>query len=1042
MRINLRLVLTFLAIVVSATLWAAVQQEIRISGTVISDGEPLPGVSVQIKGETTGTITDMDGKYSISAPSDAILVYRFVGLKTVEQPVNGRDMINVTLESDSKELDEVMVVAYATAKKYSFTGAASTVKGDEIAKLQVASVSRALEGTVSGVQASAASGQPGTDAEVRIRGIGSINASSAPLYVVDGVPFDGSVNSINPDDIASMTVLKDAASAALYGSRGANGVIIITTKQGQTDSKTTVNVKASFGGSNRAVRDYDRIGTNDYFQLYWEALRNQYAKDTENYTPATAAAQASKDLVTKLMGDGPNPYGTNYPQPVGTDGKLVDGARPLWDFDWSDAMEQQALRTELNLNVSGGGQKNQYFFSAGYLNDKGIALESGYQRFNLRSNITSEMTSWLKGGVNMSFAHSMQNYPVSSDTKTSNVINAGRTMPGFYPIYEVNADGSLKTDANGELIPDFGSYRPSGSTSNWNLPATLPLDKSERMKDEFSGRTFLEVTFIPGLKFKTSFNFDLINYNSLDFTNSLIGPSVTTGGGSSRVNTRTFSWTWNNIVTYDKTIGEHHFNILAGQEAYSYRYDELSASRTKMALPDMPELVVGSQLTGGSGYRIDYALAGYFTQLLYDYQSKYFFSASYRRDGSSRFAPETRWGNFWSLGASWRIDRENFMISTSDWLSALTLKASYGAQGNDNLGTYYASKGLYAIVSNLGENALFSDRIATPKLKWETNLNFNVGIDFSLWNNRVSGSFDFFQRRSKDLLYSRPVAPSLGYKSVDENVGALKNTGIELSLNGTLINTQDFIWKLGLNLTHYKNEVTELPLKDMPPSGVNKLAVGRSVYDFYTKEWAGVDPENGNPLWYMDILDKDDNVVGRGTTSVYKDATDYFVNKSSLPKVYGGFNTSFSYKGVELSAIFAYSVGGYIMNRDITMILHNGSSAGRAWSKEILNRWTPENRYTDVPALATTTNNWTSYSTRFLQNNSYMRLKNLTLSYTLPKQLVSKASLSNVQVFVQSDNLFTIHRNQGLDPEQGITGLTYYRYPAMRSFTGGINVTF
>lgn len=1042
MRINLRLVLTFLAIVVSATLWAAVQQEIRISGTVISDGEPLPGVSVQIKGETTGTITDMDGKYSISAPSDAILVYRFVGLKTVEQPVNGRNMINVTLESDSKELDEVMVVAYATAKKYSFTGAASTVKGDEIAKLQVASVSRALEGTVSGVQASAASGQPGTDAEIRIRGIGSINASSAPLYVVDGVPFDGSVNSINPDDIASMTVLKDAASAALYGSRGANGVIIITTKQGQTDSKTTVNVKASFGGSNRAVRDYDRIGTNDYFQLYWEALRNQYAKDTENYTPATAAAQASKDLVTKLMGDGPNPYGTNYPQPVGTDGKLVDGARPLWDFDWSDAMEQQALRTELNLNVSGGGQKNQYFFSAGYLNDKGIALESGYQRFNLRSNITSEMTSWLKGGVNMSFAHSMQNYPVSSDTKTSNVINAGRTMPGFYPIYEVNADGSLKTDANGELIPDFGSYRPSGSTSNWNLPATLPLDKSERMKDEFSGRTFLEVTFIPGLKFKTSFNFDLINYNSLDFTNSLIGPSVTTGGGSSRVNTRTFSWTWNNIVTYDKTIGEHHFNILAGQEAYSYRYDELSASRTKMALPDMPELVVGSQLTGGSGYRIDYALAGYFTQLLYDYQSKYFFSASYRRDGSSRFAPETRWGNFWSLGASWRIDRENFMISTSDWLSALTLKASYGAQGNDNLGTYYASKGLYAIVSNLGENALVSDRIATPKLKWETNLNFNVGIDFSLWNNRVSGSFDFFQRRSKDLLYSRPVAPSLGYKSVDENVGALKNTGIELSLNGTLINTQDFIWKLGLNLTHYKNEVTELPLKDMPPSGVNKLAVGRSVYDFYTKEWAGVDPENGNPLWYMDILDKDDNVVGRGTTSVYKDATDYFVNKSSLPKVYGGFNTSFSYKGVELSAIFAYSVGGYIMNRDITMILHNGSSAGRAWSKEILNRWTPENRYTDVPALATTTNNWTSYSTRFLQNNSYMRLKNLTLSYTLLKQLVSKAALSNVQVFVQSDNLFTIHRNQGLDPEQGITGLTYYRYPAMRSFTGGINVTF
>ena len=282
----------------------------------------------------------------------------------------------------------------------------------------------------------------------------------------------------------------------------------------------------------------------------------------------------------------------------------------------------------------------------------------------------------------------------------------------------------------------------------------------------------------------------------------------------------------------------------------------------------------------------------------------------------------------------------------------------------------------------------------------------------------------------------------MGYSSVDENVGALKNTGIELTLNGTVIHTKDFMWKLGFNLTHYKNVVTELPLKDMPPVGVNKLKEGRSVYDFYTKEWAGVDPENGDPLWYMDILDKDENVIGRGTTNVYKDATDYYVNKSSLPKIYGGFNTAFSYKGIELSAIFAYSVGGYIMHRDITMILHNGSAEGRSWSKEILDRWTPENRYTDVPALGTTSNNWTSYSTRFLQNNSYMRLKNLTLSYTLPKQLVNRASLSNVQVFVQSDNLFTIHRNQGLDPEQGITGLTYYRYPAMRTFSGGVNVTF
>lgn len=1041
MRIYLRLLGTLLLLMTANILSAQVQQEKRVSGTVSSEGEPLPGVSVQVKGATSGAITDIDGKYSITVPDHATLVFRFVGMRTVEQHVNNRSVINITLEQESKELDEVMVVAYATAKKYSFTGAASTIKGDEIAKLQTSSISRVLEGTVSGVQASAASGQPGTDAEIRIRGIGSINASSAPLYVVDGVPYDGSLNSVNPDDIASMTVLKDAASAALYGSRGANGVIIITTKQGQLDSKATVNVKATIGGSNRAIPDYDRVNTNQYFELYWEALRNQYAKDTQNYTPATAAAQASKDLVTKLMGDGPNPYGVQYPQPVGTDGKLLPGAQTLWNFNWDDAMQQQALRTELNLNVSGGGKSNQYFFSAGYLNDKGMALESGYQRFNLRSNITSEITSWLKGGVNLSFAHSMQNYPVSSDSKTSNVITAGRTMPGFYPIYVMNADGTYYLE-NGQKVYDFGAYRPSGSMSNWNLPATLPLDKSERMKDEVSGRTFLEVTFIKGLKFKTSFNFDLINFNSLDYTNPKIGPAVITGGGSSRVYNRTFSWTWNNILSYDKTIGDHHFNILAGQEAYSYRYDQLSASRTKMAQPDMPELVVGSQLTGGSGYRIDYALASYLSQLLYDYKNKYFFSASYRRDGSSRFAPETRWGNFWSVGTSWRIDREDFMAGTSDWLSALTLKASYGAQGNDNLGTYYASKGLYSIVSNLGENALVSDRIATPKLKWETNLNLNIGIDFSLFNNRISGSFDFFQRRSKDLLYSRPIAPSMGYSSIDENVGALRNTGIEMVLNGTVIDQSGWVWKLGLNLTHYKNEVTDLPLKDMPQKGVNKLQVGRSVYDFYLKKWAGVNPDNGEPLWYKDVLDKDKKVIGQTTTNDYASATYYYVNKSSLPKLYGGFNTSLSYMGFDLSAVFAYSVGGYILNQDITMILHNGNLEGRDWSTEILKRWTPENRYTDVPALSTVSNNWTSTSTRFLQNNSYLRMKNITLAYTLPKQWIAKLMLSNVQVFVQADNLFTIHHNQGLDPEQGITGTTYFRYPAMRTISGGLNVTF
>ncbi len=1036
MRVYVCLIIT-LIMSVPALVYADMQQnEMHITGTVVSEGEPLPGVSVQVKGSTTGTITDMDGRYEITAPGTAILVFSFVGMKPVEVAVNNRSVINVVMVDESQNLDEVIVVAYATAKKYSFTGAAATVKGDEIAKLQTSSISKALQGSVSGLQSTSTSGQPGTDAAIRIRGIGSINASSTPLYVLDGVPYDGNINAINPDDIASITVLKDAASAALYGSRGANGVIIITTKQGRTNEKPTVNAKVIFGVSGRAIPDYKQVTTDQYFELYWEAMRNQFMN--EGKSAEEAARMASSGLVNRLMGTGPTPYGTEYPQPVGLDGKIVAGAHPLWDTNWRKALEQTATRTDVGLNVSGGSKTNQYYLSLGYLNDKGIALDSDYKRFNLRSNVTSEVTEWLRAGVNIGFTHSIQNYPISEDSSTGNVIQAGRLIPSFYPEFQRNADGSYVLE-DGHRVPDFGAYRPAGAIPNWNLPATLPLDKNERMRDEVSARTFAEIAFpfLEGLKFKTSYNFDLINYNAWDYENPAIGPAALTGGSSSRTNTRTFSWTWNNLFTYDHTFGDHHITALLGQEAYSYRWDNLEAAREKMGVPNYSELVVGAVLTEGTGYRNNYTLTGYLSRVEYDYRSKYFLSASYRRDGSSRFASGRRWGNFWSIGGSWRIDREDFMQETGSWLSALLLKASYGAQGNDNLGTYYASEGLYDIVSNLGNPGLISARLASPDLKWETNLNLNIGVDFAFFHNRLSGSFDFFQRRSKDLLYSRPLAPSLGYASRDENVGALKNTGIELEVKGTVIDNGEFRWDLGLNLTHYKNKVTELPYADMPPTGTKKLQVGRSVYDFYLREWAGVNPDNGAPQWY--VTDAGGN---KTKTSVYADATPVFVDKTSLPDVYGGLNTSLSYKGFDLSMLLVYSIGGYILNNDITMMLGNGSSPGRAWNTQILDRWTPENRYTDVPALSTVSNSWTSNSTRFLYNASYMRVKNVTLTYTFPKSIAAKLRLTDLRVFVQGDNLLTFNHVDGMDPEQGVDGTTYYRYPAMRTVSGGIHVSF
>ena len=1043
MRIYLRLLVVSLLLFVGNIVYAEAQQEKRVTGTVTSEGEPLPGVSVQLKGASSGTITDIDGKYSIEVPATGTLVFRFVGMRTVEQPVNNRSVINVTLESESKELEEVMVVAYATAKKYSFTGAASTMKAGEIEKLQTSSISRVLEGTVSGVQASAASGQPGTDAEIRIRGIGSINASSAPLYVVDGVPFDGSVNSINPDDISSMTVLKDAASAALYGSRGANGVIIITTKQGDQNTKATVKVKASLGGSNRAVRDYDRVSTDQYFELYWEALRNQYAKSAD-YTPATAATQASKDLVTKLMGGGPNPYGPQYAQPVGTDGKLVAGARPLWNSDWSDAMEQQALRTELNLSVSGGGKANQYFFSAGYLNDKGIALESGYQRFNLRSNITSEMTSWLKGGVNLSFAHSMQNYPVSSDSKTSNVITAGRTMPGFYPIYEMNTDGSYKLDESGDRIYDFGSYRPSGSMANWNLPATLPLDKSERMKDEVSGRTFLEATIIEGLKFKTSFNFDLINYNTLDYTNPKLGPAKENGGGVSRMNTRTFSWTWNNIVTYDKTIGEHHFNVLAGVEAYSYRYDELTASRSKMAQPDMPELVVGSQLTGGSGYRIDYALVGYLTQALYDYQNKYFFSASYRRDGSSRFAPETRWGNFWSVSGMWHLGNENFMKAVKPVLSDVKIRASYGVNGNQP-GSYYGYKGLYSYGENYME-AAGSYESAQPNdlLTWEKNYSLNLGIDLS-FINRIFASLEYYNRDTKDLLYSLPISATTGFTSYLSNIGRLNNKGVEFELRTLNVVSNDFNWTSVFNLSHNRNKIVSLNgLLDQTIEGTWFIhKVGLPYHTFYVKEFAGVDPLTGSAQYYLNTKNEDGSYNRELTTDAAK--AESIPYKTATPKVSGGFTNILNYKWIDLTFTLTYSLGGYSFDKLGTYI-ENGSSSIYSSRYNLpaymMNRWQKPGDQTDIPRFvygepATSTN-----SSRYIHSTDHLRLKNFTLGFTLPNQWTQKLMIDKVRIYFSGNNLLTWAKWKQYDPETPVNGEVFCEAPAMRTFSFGAQLSF
>ncbi|CAL1518041.1 TonB-dependent receptor [Chitinophaga sp. MM2321] len=1014
---------------------AAFAQIRTVTGTVLSatENEPLPGASIIIKGTTIGVVSGADGtfKLDVNDPAATTIVISYIGMQSQELPVTTTPL-KISLLSSGKDIDEVVIVAYGTAKKNSYTGSVSQIKGEELVNRQVSSVSKALQGLAPGVQSTSQSGQPGSDATIRIRGVGSINASADPLYVVDGVPYGGTISAINPYDIASISVLKDAASSALYGSRGANGVIIITTKNGKKQGNS-IDVRVSQGISKRAVDNYEQVNTDEYFEMYWRALFNG---GLNNRLDSAAAAQRAS---SRLTGDlGINPYGAAYPQPVGLDGKLAAGAKPLWDNNWDDAMQRTGHRTEADLSISGATDKTRYFISGGYLDDQGIYLGSGFKRYNVRSNIDIDARKWLKVGLNLSGAHSDQQAPPSEDSRTDNYVNYGRLMPGFYPVYQRDNTGNLILDANGNKLFDYGSYRPSAANPRSNLVQTSGIDKHNVLRDDVSARAYAEASIWDGLKFKTSYNADYSARTAHDYTNPTLGFDTEVGGTVEKASYRTFSWTFNNIFTYEKTFQEkHHLNLLAGQEAYKFKYTFLDGAKSGLSVAGLDELADAALIKSLDGYSDTYTLSSYLGRAEYDYSGKYFLSASLRRDGSSRFAPDRRWGTFWSVGGSWKATEEDFLRNTS-WLNLLTLRASYGAQGNDNLGenSYYNYLPLFDVNSNLGEGGTYRRTLYNPLLKWETNLNLNLGVDFSMFDNRFGGSVEFFQRKSKDLLYSRPKPPSIGYPSIDENIGALKNTGVDINLHGTPVKTKDFSWTIDLNATHYRNKITALPQLEII-SGTKKLMVGKSIYDFWLREWAGVNPATGAPTWHYT-----DPASGKiSDTSNYSAATQYYAG-SSLPDVYGGLTNTFTYKGFSFSFLITYSFGGKVLDNDYVFLMSTGTSPGRAWSKEMLNAWTPDNTNTDVPKLTTVNTSWTSNSTRFLYDASYARLKSVNLSYTLPKLWMEKAHLNNVMVYLQGENLFTVYHHKGMDPEQAVGGTTYYRYPAIKSLSAGINLSF
>ena len=1043
----------------------ATAQTQTVTGVVISeeDGQPVIGASVLVKDTQLGTITGIDGSFKLTnVPSSAkTIVISYIGMQTVETAI--KENIKVYMKSDSEMLDEVMVVAYGTAKKSAFTGSASVVKGEELEKRQVSNLTNALSGTVSGVQTTSANGQPGTSATVRIRGIGSMYASNTPLYVVDGMPFEGDISSINTQDIESMTVLKDAAAAALYGARGANGVILVTTKKGKT-GEATITAEARWGVNSRMIKNYDVLERPDtYMEQLYTALYNGYYYNT-GYTAENAHQTANSKINSAL---GYQIYTVPTDQYlIGRNGRLnpnatlgySDGKYYYTPDNWADNSFSNEMRQEYNISARGGTEKMNYYISAGYLTDNGVIANSGFDRISTRLNVDYQVKEWLKIGSNIGYTNSTSRYP-GEQTSTNSSMNAfyiANMIAPVYPMFVRDSSGSIMRDPNtGRPVYDYGSKAHSTNYSRnfmsiSNPASDLAYNKTEYLMDILDAKWFANVDIFDGLSFKASLGLHIDNTRYHDVGNKYYGQSASYGGSITQENTRSFVLEQQYLLNYRKEFGKHNIEALVGYESMEYNSEDLYAYGYNMYNDNNWTVSNVIDKINGSGSFGEIARVGVLSRVSYDFDTKYYVSASYRRDASSRFHPDNRWGDFFSFSAAWDIAKEGFM-SDAEWVNMLKLKASYGEQGNDGIGNNYAYVDQYQVT---GTDGVFADGTLTYKgnkdITWETSKAFNAGVDFSLFQGKVGGTVEYFSRQTSDMLYNKPMAPSNGYTSFPMNIGSMRNSGVEIELNYTPIETNDVKWTINANATFLKNEIVELhpDLKGKMISGSQIYREGESIYQFYMVEYAGVDPETGLAQYWAAEVDKDKNAIP-GTeykTDNWSDA--YNTNRKGtgdiMADVYGGIGTTVEFYGFDFSVQCAYQFGGKMYDSGYASLMHGGSSsdAGQNWHKDILNAWSPENTSSNIPRLDAIDEYTNATSTRFITSSDYFSINNITLGYTLPKRWTRALGVESLRLYGAADNVALFSARQGFDPRMGYTSATSSTYSALRTISGGVKLTF
>ena len=1062
---------------------ASVNQSTRKVTGVVKDenGDPVIGASVVEVGTTNGIMTDVDGKFELSVKANSSLQVSYVGFVAQTIKPGNKNDIQIVLKEDSQALDEVVVVAFGKTTKEAFTGSAGIMKSDDLLKAQVTNPAQALAGRVAGVQLSSESAQPGSSPSITIRGFGSISSDTEPLIVVDGMPFDGDLNLINSSDIESMTVLKDAASNALYGARGANGVIMITTKRGK-NGEAKVTLDAKWGSNANGLKNYKTTNAQQFYETYYKMLYNYYVtEDGGGMSASDAHALANQHLVNGASGVGPGymvysvPEGQDFIQqggamnPNASMGTLYNyNGKQFWlqADDWEEEGLKNGFRQEYNASISGATERVNYYTSLGYLDQDGIQEGSNQNRLTARAKLDYQAKKWLKVGAN--FNYSNYNYSKTSEGTigTGTIWSTIKTQAPIYPVYYRDADKNIMVDKWGENMYDFArAYDLSRAGGvGGNCIFSNKYDSQKWEGNSFIASGYADINLTSDLTLT-------VNGNAYDYERKytyIKSPFVdyytdsSDNGYLSKADTRNFTYNTQQLLNYNKQFGKHDVGVMVGHEYYNYKQEYLDASGYNFGIDGTHELATCLNLNNtASSYTRSYNNEGYFFRAMYNYDAKYFGSVSYRRDASSNFAKDNRWGNFWSVGGAWLISKEKFFHS--DWVNSLKIKASVGSQGNDNIGEYigdilYADS--YTIVNNDNEVAYQWRHKGSKDITWETNTNWNAGVEFDLFKGRLSGSLDYFYRKTTDMLFSLNTPPSIGYTSYYINLGDMRNAGLELVLQATLVSNKDFNWNVNFNISHVKNKVLKLPNEikktnveghdgyvNLDKSFVSKykyfVAEGLSLYTWYLPKFAGLDSETGESLFYKDIIDDAGNVTGQETTKDASQATDYLIG-DALPSFYGGLGTSLSYRGFDFSINMNYQLGGKAYDYTYQILMHTGGTTATTWHQDIFKAWTPENTNTNVPRLLFTEKySQSARSDRFITNASYLNVQNINFGYTLPSNLVQQYNIQNIRVYLSCENPFYFSARQGFDPRYTLKGYTNPElYSPIRTISGGISLTF